>query len=80
MTVNRTPAYWALTGTLVLAYIVSVAMLQGLYRALTGQESQLAAVASTLLIAVMLDFPRRRIQSFIDRQLHLRNLERRSRP
>ena len=80
MTVDRTPAYWALTATVVLAYIVSVVMLQGLYRALTGQESQLAVVASTLLIAFVLDLPRRRIQSFIYHQLHLRNLERRSRP
>ena len=80
MTVDRTPAYWALTATVVLAYIVSVVMLQGLYRALTGQESQLAVVASTLLIAFVLDLPRRRIQSFIDRHIQRRNLERRSRP
>jgi hypothetical protein len=77
MTFDRTPANWMLTATLVLAYI---AMLQGLFRALTGQESQLAVVVSTLIIAVLLDPPRRRIQSFIDRQVHLRNLERRSRP
>jgi hypothetical protein len=77
MTFDRTPANWMLTATLVLAYI---AMLQGFFRALTGQESQLAVVVSTLIIAVLLDPPRRRIQSFIDRQVHLRNLERRSRP
>jgi hypothetical protein len=75
MTCDRTPANWMLTATLVLAYI---AMLQGLFRALTGQESQLAVVVSTLIIAVLLDPPRRRIQSFNDRQFHMRNLERRS--
>jgi hypothetical protein len=79
MTFDRTPAYWMTTATLVLAYVVGVAMLQGLFRALTGQESQLAVVVSTLIIAVLLDPPRRRIQSFIDRQFHRRNLERRSR-
>ena len=79
MTVDRTPAYWALTGTLVLTYIVSVVMLQAFFRLLTGQEAQLAVVASTLLIAVLLDSPRRRIQRLVDRQLHRRNLERRYR-
>ena len=79
MTVDRTPAHWALTGALVLTYIVSVVMLQAFFRLLTGEESQLAVVASTLLIAVLLDPPRRRIQRLVDRQLHRRNLERRYR-
>ncbi len=79
MTVDRTPAYWALTAALVLAYIVSVVMLQALFRLLTGQESQLAVVASTLLIAVLLNSPRRHIQRLVDRQFHRRNLERRYR-
>ena len=79
MTFDRTPAYWALTATLVLAYIVSVVMLQALFHLLTGQESQLAVVASTVLIAVLLNSPRRRIQEFVNRQFHRRNLERRYR-
>ena len=79
MTFDRTPAYWALTATLVLAYIMSVAMLQGLFRVFTGQESQLAVVASTLLIAALLNPPRRRVQEFVNRQFLRRNLERRSR-
>jgi hypothetical protein len=79
MTVDRAPAYWALTATLVLVYVVSVVMLQALFRLLTGEESQLAVVASTLLIAVLLNSPRRRIQRLVDRQFHRRNLERRYR-
>ena len=79
MTVDRTPAYWALTATLVLAYIVSVATVEGLFRVLTGQESQLAVVASTLAIAVLLNSPRRRIQRLVDNQFHRRNLEKRYR-
>ena len=79
MTVDRTLAYWTLTATLVLAYIVSVATLQGLFRVLTGQESQLAVVASTLAIAILLNSPRRRIQRLVDHQFHLRDLERRYR-
>lgn len=80
MTFDRTPANWMLTATLVLAYIVGVAMLQGLFRALTGQESQLAiVVSSTLIIAVLLDPPRRRIQGLVDHQFHRYNLEKRYR-
>ena len=79
MVVDRTPAYWTLTALIVVAYIVSVVFLQALFRVLTGWESQLAVVASTLAIAVLLNSPRRRIQSYIDRRSQLRNLERRSR-
>jgi hypothetical protein len=63
----------------VLANIASVAVLQALFRVLTGWELQLAVVVSTLAIAVLLNPPRRRIQSFIDRRFLQRNLERRSR-
>jgi len=79
MTFDRTPANWMLTATLVLAYIVGVAMLQGLFRALTGQESQIAIVVPTLIIAVLLDPPRRRIQRLFDHQFHRHNLEKRYR-
>ncbi len=78
MVVSRALAYWTLTATLALAYIASVALLQALFRVLTGWESQLAVVVSTLAIAVLLNPPRRRIQSFIDRRFQQRNLERRS--
>jgi hypothetical protein len=78
MGVNRAPVYWTLTATLVLAYIASVALLQ-LFRVLTGWESQLAIVVSTLAIAVLINPPRLGIQSFIDRRFQQRNLERRSR-
>jgi hypothetical protein len=63
----------------VLSNIASVAVLQALFRVLTGWELQLAVVVFTLAIAVLLNPPRRRIQSFIDRRFLQRNLERRSR-
>ncbi len=49
----RSLVYGSLTVSLVLAYISSVVLLQGALRALTGQESQLAVVVSTLAIAAL---------------------------
>ena len=50
---------------LALVYFGGVVTLQYVFRALTGQESQLAVVASTLAIAALFVPSRRRIQSFI---------------
>ena len=68
--INRTLVYGALTATLVLVYVASIVSSQQLFRALTGQESQLAVVASTLAIAALFGPLRRRVQSFIDRRFY----------
>jgi hypothetical protein len=68
--INRTLVYGVLTATLALLYVGGVVSLQGLFRALTGEDSQLAVVASTLAIAALFNPLRRRIQAFIDRRFY----------
>jgi hypothetical protein len=73
--INRTLVYGSLTAMLVLVYFGSVAGTQTVFRALTGQESTLAAVASTLLIAALFNPLRRLIQGFIDRRFYRRKYD-----
>ena len=51
--INRTLVYGVLTTLLVGMYVASIVVLQGLLNALTGHESQLAIVASTLFVAAL---------------------------
>ena len=70
--INLTLVYGSLTATLVALYFAGVATTQTILRALTGQteQSQLAIVVSTLVIAALFNPLRRRIQSFIDRRFY----------
>ena len=73
--INRTLVYGALTAMLVSVYFVGVVLLQGAFRTLTGHESQLAVVVSTLAIAALFNPLRRRTQAFIDRRFYRRKYD-----
>ncbi|MDQ3567015.1 MAG: hypothetical protein M3397_02900 [Actinomycetota bacterium] len=73
--INRAVVYGALSVMLVLVYFGSVVGLQYVFRGLTGQESQLTIVASTLAIAALFNPLRRLIQIFIDRRFYRRKYD-----
>jgi hypothetical protein len=73
--INRTLVYGSLTVTLIALYLVGIVVLQRLFVLLTGQQSTLAVVASTLLIAALFNPLRRSLQSFIDRRFYRRKYD-----
>jgi hypothetical protein len=68
--INRTMVYGSLTAMLIAVYFGGIVVLQRIFVLLTGQQSTLAVVASTLLIAALFTPLRRRIQGFIDRRFY----------
>jgi hypothetical protein len=73
--INRTLVYGSLTAMLVVLYFGGIVVLQRLFVLLTGQQSTLAVVASTLLIAALFTPLRRLIQGFIDRRFYRRKYD-----
>ena len=73
--INRALVYGSLTAMLILVYVGGVVGLQAVFRGLTGQESTLAVVASTLAIAALFGPLRRRVQALVDRRFYRRKYD-----
>jgi hypothetical protein len=73
--INRTLVYGSLTVLLAAAYAGGVVGLQSVFRAMTGQESTLAVVTSTLIIAALFGPLRRWVQGFVDRRFYRRKYD-----
>jgi len=75
LVINRTLVYASLTAMLAAVYFGGVFSLEYAFRTLTGQESQIAIVASTLGIAALFNPLRRRVQAFVDRRFYRRKYD-----
>src|SRR5215210_2566707 len=68
--INRALVYGPLSAMLALIYVGGVIGLQAVVRTISGQESTLAVVASTLMIAALFNPLRHRVQAFVDRRFY----------
>ena len=75
LVINRALVYGVLTTTLVALYLGSIVVLQRIFVLLTGEQSTLAVVASTLVIAALFTPLRRRVQGFVDRRFYRRKYD-----
>ncbi len=73
--INRTLVYGSLSAILVALYFGGIVVLQRVFVLLTGQQSTLAVVASTLAIAALFNPLRRRVQGFVDRRFYRRKYD-----
>ena len=73
--ISRALVYGSLTVVLGASYLLTVVVLQAAVRAVTGQESNLVIVVSTLMIAGAFQPLRARLQAIIDRRFYSRKYD-----
>jgi serine phosphatase RsbU (regulator of sigma subunit) len=73
--IHETLVYGTLTAVLTAIYVASVVVLQRVFRIISGQQSDVALVASTLLIAALFRPLRRRVQLSIDRRFYRQEID-----
>jgi hypothetical protein len=73
--IRRTFIFGLLTGALSLVYFSSIVLFGQVFQELTGQQSPLAIVLSTLAIAALFSPLRQRFQDFIDQRFYRRKYD-----
>jgi hypothetical protein len=73
--IRKTVVYAVLTGLLGLVYFGVIVVLQNTFEAVSGQQSPITIVVSTLVIAALFAPLRRRVQEFIDRRFYRRKYD-----
>jgi K+-sensing histidine kinase KdpD len=73
--IRKTAVYAILTALLALVYFGLIILLQSIFETVSGEQSPITIVVSTLVIAALFAPLRRRVQDFIDRRFYRRRYD-----